>query len=130
MAEEFLTECLIVGFPGNFKNDKLINFCTLSPKVFIYIHKIKIKDNNNIEFLSYLSYIKIYPANSRITNLYLKKTTSLAGMCTFYFFTIWYNTDTDKTMPIRYNTKPLKNPLFFFWPFGILSIQYNSIQGP
>ncbi len=52
------------------------------------------------------------------------------GMCTFYFFTIRYNTDTDKTIPIRYDTKPLKNSLFSFWPFGILSIQYNSIQVP
>ncbi len=51
-------------------------------------------------------------------------------MCNFYFFTIWYNTDTDKTIPIRYVTKPLKISLFSFWPFGILSIQYKSIQGP
>ncbi len=29
MDEEFFTECLIFGFPGNSKNAKLINLCTL-----------------------------------------------------------------------------------------------------
>ncbi len=46
------------------------------------------------------------------------------GMCTFYFFTIRYNTDTDKTIPIRYDTKPLKNSLF---PFGLLVYSAYSI---
>ncbi len=32
-------------------------------------------------------------------------------MCTFHFFMIRYNTDTDKTIPIQYDTKLIKNIL-------------------
>ncbi len=53
---KFLTECLLFGFPGNSSNARLINFCTLYAKYFIYTHKIK--GNNNFEFLGYLTYVK------------------------------------------------------------------------
>ncbi len=46
-------ECLLFGFPGNCSNARLINFCTLYAKYFIYKHKIK--GNNNSEFLGYLT---------------------------------------------------------------------------
>ncbi len=52
------------GFPGNTNNAKLINFCTLYAKYFIYNHTMK-GNNNNFEFLGYMIYIKI--------SLYLKK---------------------------------------------------------
>ncbi len=38
MDEEFLTECFILGFPGNSKNGKPIIFCTLYAKFFIYLY--------------------------------------------------------------------------------------------
>ncbi len=41
---------------GNSSNARLINFCTLYAKYFIYTHKIK--GNNNFEFLRYLTYLK------------------------------------------------------------------------
>ncbi len=53
---EFLIECLLFGFPGNSRNARLINFCTLYAKYFIYTHKIK--GNNIFEFLGYLTYLK------------------------------------------------------------------------
>ncbi len=56
LVNEFLIECLLFGFPGNSNNARLINFCTLYAKYFIYIHQIK--GNNNFEFLGYLTYLK------------------------------------------------------------------------
>ncbi len=53
---EFLIECLLFGFPGNSSNARLINFCALYAKYFIYTHKIK--GNNNFEFLGYMTYLK------------------------------------------------------------------------
>ncbi len=56
LDDEFLIECLLFGFPGNSNNARIINFCTLYIKYFIYTHIIK--GNNNFEFLGYLTYLK------------------------------------------------------------------------
>ncbi len=50
------------------------------------------------------------------------------GMCTFYFFTMWYNTDTDKMILIRYQT--IKTFTFFLLAFWYTQHTINSIQGP
>ncbi len=42
LVEEFLIKCLVFGFPGNNNNAKMINFCTLYAKYFIYNHKMKV----------------------------------------------------------------------------------------
>ncbi len=56
LDNEFLVECLLFGFPGNSNNARLIKFCTLYAKYFIYTDKIK--GNNNFEFLCYIIYQK------------------------------------------------------------------------
>ncbi len=48
----------------------------------------------------------------------------------FFYDTIQYRYWQNDTDTIRYDTKSLKNLIFSFRSFGILSIQYNSIQGP
>ncbi len=47
-------------------------------------------------------------------------------MCTFYFFYDRYNTDTDKTIPIRYDIIPNHYKIHFF-PFGLLLYSAYSI---
>ncbi len=46
----------LITYPGNSSNARLVNFCTLYAKYFIYTHKIK--GNNNFEFLGYLTSLK------------------------------------------------------------------------
>ncbi len=52
--------------------------------------------------------------------LYQNRDTMWLGMCTFYFFTIRYNTGTDKMIPIRYNKiqyQTIKKFTFFLLAF-------------
>ena len=51
-----ILECIIFGFPGSSQNIKLINYCILYAKYFIY--KNKMNGIENIGFLGYLSYLK------------------------------------------------------------------------
>ncbi len=55
--DKFIIECIIFGFLGNNQNTKLINYCIVYAKHFIY--KNKMNDMDNIDFLGYLSYLKM-----------------------------------------------------------------------
>ncbi len=53
---DHIQECVLFGFPGENKIFKVINFCILIAKYYIYIQKLI--NSNKIDFYDYLVQLK------------------------------------------------------------------------
>ncbi len=53
---DHLEECVLFGFPGENKIFKVIKFCILIPKYYIYIQKLI--NSNKIDFYDFLVQLK------------------------------------------------------------------------
>ncbi len=83
---------------------------------------ISLQDSMQMENRKFYKVIFFYTKvdiHSSTSSCDIHDTVRVLLMCTFYFFTIQYNTDTDKTIPIWYDMIPNHWKIHFF-PFGLL----------